>query len=125
MKSHVRTAIAFIAGILISGEEASSISDAHEEKRYHFSGQIEKKVIKLTDEEKKCSISGSGSNGNYVLYHFGERKFISLNIEKRTFNGLDHGSYTYFNGTVTNNKISFHDFGENEIYEFFLESVAR
>jgi len=120
MKAHLRTAIAFIAGILISGREAYSIHDLLQDKHFRFSGRIEENIVKIRDEDQKCSISGSGSNGNYVLYHFGERKFISLNIEKDSFDGLDHGSYAYFNGIVTNNKIKFHDFAENKKYEFLL-----
>lgn len=120
MKAHLRTAIAFIAGTIISGKEASSIADSLRDKRFRFSGQIEEGIIKLQDEDQKCTISGSGNNGNYVLYHFGERKFISLNIDKNSFNGLDHGSYTYFNGTVSKNRIKFHDFSENKKYEFLI-----
>lgn len=120
MKSHLRTAIAFIAGILISGKGAGSIYDPLQDKRFQFSGQIEGNIVRIYDEDKRCSISGSGSNGNYVLYHFGEQKFISLNIEKNSFNGLDHGSYTYFNGTARGMKVRFHDFAENEKYEFLL-----
>lgn len=120
MKAHLRAAIAFIAGILISGKEASSIHDPLQNRRFRFSGQIEENIVKIYDEDQNSAISGSGSNGNYVLYHFGERKFISLNIEKNSFNGLDHGSYTYFNGTVRGNKIKFHDFAENKKYEFLL-----
>ena len=120
MKAHLRTAIALIAGSLISGKGVSSINYPEGGECSKFSGRIEDNIIKVFDEDRDCSISGSGSNGNYVLYHFGERKFISLNIEKNSFNGLDHGSYTYFNGTVRENKVKFHDFSENKKYEFVL-----
>jgi hypothetical protein len=120
MKAHLRTVIAFIAGVLISGKEAWSINDPRGDNYSKFSGRIEENIVKIFDEDRKYSISGSGSNGNYVLYHFGERKFISLNIEKNSFNGLDHGSYTFFNGTVSKSKIRFHDFADNKKYEFIL-----
>ncbi len=120
MNTHLRTVIAFIAGILISGKETWSIKDPQCQKYSKFSGRIEENIVKIFDEDQKCSISGSGSNGNYVLYHFGDRKFISMNIEKTSFNGLDHGSYTFFNGTIRKNKVKFHDFADDKKYEFVL-----
>jgi hypothetical protein len=62
--------------------------------------------VAIYDHDQGCHISGSSTGLQYVLYHHGERRHISLTLEGSRFSGHDYGRSTRFRGWVGADSIS-------------------
>ena len=106
MEAHLRAALAYIAGRLVSGRNACAVYDRSRSKRIMMSGAADSRMIAIYDHDRGCHISGSGNGLQYSLYHHGERRPISFTLEGSAFSGHDYGRSTRFSGTVEGDSIS-------------------
>lgn len=106
MEAHLRAALAYIAGRLVSGKNACAVYDHSRSQRIMMGGEANSRVIAIYDHAQGCHISGNGSGSQYSLFHHGERRPISLTLQGSSFSGHAYGRSTRFRGTVEGNFIS-------------------
>jgi hypothetical protein len=116
MKEHVRTAIAYIAGKLISSSASSSIFNYSASRYTQFSGTVSPNNVSVYDYDKSCHISGTPQ----TLYHYGDSHYITLSISGSTFKGFDYGTSTHFSGNVNVRSISLFDYGEGKHFQYSI-----
>ncbi len=101
MKDYAMRAIIYIAGRLLLGINSAEVYDYNSGLYYKFSGDVTPNKISIYDYEQHCHISGSAKEGIFSLYHYGNKKPISLEIADDGFHGYDHDSAKYFSGAVS------------------------
>ena len=114
MKEHVRAAIAYVAGKLISGSESGSVFDYSTSRYTQFSGTVSAENVSIYDYGQSCYISGAPQS----LYHYGDGHYVSLTIEGQTFTGFDYGTSAHFSGNVSVRNISLFDYGEGKYFQY-------
>lgn len=120
MKKHTQRAVVYIAGKLISQSSSSSIYSFKDSKFFSIEGTVTKANISIYDYELKCYVSGNGSSNAFSLYHFGNKKFIDLQINGKEFSGYDYDSGKHFSGNVNGNAISLYDYEFSQFFDFTL-----
>ena len=116
MKSHVRRAIAYIAGRVISGNPSSSIYDYGTSQYTSMSGSVDESHVSVYDYDKSCHISGSLSS----LYHYGESQHVSLKLDGTKFSGYDYGTSSHFSGTVNGKSVSLYDYSCSSYFNYSI-----
>jgi len=117
MRDHTRRVIAYIVGRVVRRESLSSIYDQALSRHFAFGGELSEESVFIYDHEQKCHISGSGTEGRYSLYHFGNGKHISLKVSDDGFEGYDHDSGMRFSGSVKEKSISINDTEGPKIFD--------
>jgi hypothetical protein len=121
MHADTRYLVAYIAGRLASGKNASSVFDLEAGKHRMMTGTVTDSNINVYDFERNCHISGSGSATQWTLYDFGRAAHISLQMESKTrFKGYDYATGTFYTGTISSKNVSLYDFGSGKYYNFSL-----
>jgi len=120
MKNHARRVVAIISASIINKKQYSSVYDYKESKYYNISCEITSGNINSYDYELKCYITGSGNGSNISLYHYGNDKYIDLNINRAHFEGYDYDSSKHYSGDVNGDSISIYDY---ELQQYFNYSV--
>jgi hypothetical protein len=119
MKPHVRAAVAYVAGRVISGEQFSSIYDYAERRYRTIDGSVDVRSVNVYDYEQRKYFGGSGGNGSYSLYHYGDRHYDDLKVSGSEFEGYDYGSRKYFSGRVNGStSISVYDYEFGRYFEY-------
>ena len=118
MKPNPRACVAFIAGCLISGQNALSVYDNSRKKYLSISGRLQPESVNIYDHDQECHISGNGNSGNFSLYHHGDSHHISLWINGNRFNGYDHGTSSHFSGHVSGPLVKIYDHGEGSYFDY-------
>jgi hypothetical protein len=116
MTDATRRAVAYIAARMAGQRDAGSVYDFAANRRFLFSGQVEPGSVQVYDYASRCHISGSPSS----LYHFGNRRHLTLAVSGSSFNGYDFASRQHFSGTVSGSSVSVYDF---EVGRHFQYSV--
>ena len=120
MQTKLRTCIAFIAGRLITGLEATSIYDHGQSKSVRFEGPVSPAFIKVYDHDRECYTSGGGEACAYELFDFGYQHHIDLRTNGNTFEGYEDYTPSLFRGEVNGSEISFYDDNESKTFLFSL-----
>ncbi len=120
MDDHTKRAVAYIAGRLISKTNSSSLYDYKLSKYFTFSGEVLLKNISIYDYEFRCFIGGTGSVNSFSLYHYGNQKHLSLNLNGNQFSGYDYHKSSNFSGTVSGNSISLYDYESSQYFDYSL-----
>jgi hypothetical protein len=118
MKPSVRAAIAFIVGN-INGR-SNAVYDYSQGRYVQFSGRVTPSDVSIFDNDDRCHISGSGHNGEYRLFHYGNNSHIHLTISGNNFKGFDYGSNDHFSGTISNRSINLYDFGSGKYFSYMV-----
>jgi len=116
MKPHTRRAIAYIVGCLISRKKSGAIYDYASSQHYSFSLDLSVSGVSAYDYSERCYISG----GLTSLYHYGNRQYISIQINGNQFSGYDYDECCHFSGTVNNSSISLYDYGVSSYFNFLV-----
>jgi len=116
MKPHTRRAIAYIIGCLISRKKSSAIYDYASSQYYSFSFHSSDSGISAYDYSERCYISG----GFTSIYHYGNRQYISIQIDSNHFTGYDYDERCYFSGTIDGSNISLYDYGVASYFNFSI-----
>ena len=82
MDDTTRRAVAYIAGIAISGKRSSAVYDYTNSRHFIFSGSFSSSQVSAYDYDARCHVGGSKSSGSLALYHYGNRRHINLNIDR-------------------------------------------
>jgi len=106
MEAHLRAALAYIAGRLVSGKNSSAVYDHSRSRQILMNGTAKGRLVAIFDHDRRCHISGSGNGFQYSLYHHGENRLISLTLQGSVIGGHDYGRSASFTGTVEDNSIS-------------------
>ena len=120
MRPNVRACLACVAGRLISGRTASSVHDCSASRHIPISGDVDDCKVSVYDHERGCAFSGSGSSGDFSLYHYGDRHQVSLKIDGDQFTGYDYGSMCHFEGGVSGRSITLYDYGSGAYHSYSL-----
>ena len=86
---------------------------------FTFSGKVTESVVSAYDYTERCHISGSGRSGSFSLYHYGERKYIRLQVDGRKFRGYDFGS-GHFSGTVSGRSVTLFDYEHSTWHNYSI-----
>jgi hypothetical protein len=116
MKPHVRRAIAYILGCIISEKKSSAVYDYASSQYYNFSINLSTSGIAAYDYSTSSHISGSYSS----LFHYGECHHISFRIENNRFSGFEYGDSCHFSGSVNGNFVTLFDYGVSSYFNFSI-----
>jgi hypothetical protein len=120
MESHVRAAVAYVAGRLILGVPKTSIYDYSKSGHISIGGEVSSGRVKVRDYTNDFQFGGSGNGSSYALYHYGESCHVSLRIEGQAFKGFDYGTSSQFSGRVRGKLVSLYDYGAGADYSYSL-----
>jgi hypothetical protein len=121
MESDVRRVIAFIAGLIVSGSNASSLYDYGAGQFAQYSGNVSSTNVAVYDFSSRCHVSGSRSGNKVSLYHFGVNGHIDLTVEKSgSFSGYNYLTSSHFSGSVSGKDVSLYDYGTGTHYQYSL-----
>jgi hypothetical protein len=114
MDGHTRRAVAYIAGRLVRGSAAAAVYDYAEERHVNFTGEVSAQHVNVYDYEQRCNVSGAPSS----LYHYGNRRYIELNVAGMQFSGHDGASGRHFNGNVRGNGVTVYDYEQEQYFDY-------
>ena len=106
MKDHTRRAVAYIAARIVCRQSAGSLYDYQAARHFSFGGDVNPSSISVYDYEEQCHIGGSAAS----LYHYGNRKHLSLEVSGKDFSGYDYDTGKHFSGSVSGNAVSVYDY---------------
>jgi hypothetical protein len=106
MRPNTRACIAYIAGRLVTGRNASSVYDYSQSKHILVSGTVEESRIQIYDYDRGCHFSGNRNGEKFSLYDYGDSHFVDLSLDGAKFKGYDYGTSSHFSGEVKGNSIS-------------------
>ena len=109
-----RRAVAYIAGRLISGSNASSVYDYSTGRHTNFSGEVSRSRVSVFDYDRSASVSGSPPS----LFDYGNGAHIRLTTQGTAFKGFDYGSGDHFSGRVNGRSVSLFDYGASAHYNY-------
>jgi hypothetical protein len=116
VNAHVRRAVAYIAGRLVSGADSGAVYDYYEGRYVNFSGQVNAQNVNVYDYEQGSFVGGSPTS----LYHYGDGQFIQLNVNGTQFRGYDFGSGQHFTGNVNARNISIYDYEHGSHFNYSI-----
>ena len=114
MDDPTRRAIAYIAARLAGQRDSGSVYDHDARKHFHFSGQVEPGSVSIYDFSTRSHIGGSPSS----LYHFGNRRHMTLTVSGQTFQGFDFASGSHFSGTISGSSLTVFDHGSRRHHHY-------
>ena len=120
MKTELRAVMAYIAGVLISGDRAAFVFDYGVGGHRNFTGDLNDAHVSIYDHKQGCFVTGSGDGVHFSLYHYGHSHCIDLEIHDDRFTGFDYGSSSQFLGTVTKRTIVLFDQSENRHFNYSI-----
>lgn len=106
MEAHLRAALAYIAGRLVSRTKACGVYDHSRFRQVIMDGTVKGPMVAIYDHDQLCHISGSGNGLQYILFHHGKHRPVCLTLEGSGFCGHDYGRSTRFRGSVEGDFIS-------------------
>lgn len=116
MRPHVRRAIAFIAGRLITGKSSTGLFDYSEGRHVSFSGKVTKDIVSIYDYDRGTHVGGSLSN----LYFYGDGCGVQISIQGNRFNGFDFCDSGHFSGQVQGNTVWVYDYRSSINHTFLI-----
>lgn len=116
MKTHTRRSVAYIVGSVISKNKRNSVYDYSTSQYYSFSGNFDQNQISVYDHTESCHVSGSLPS----VYHYGNGKHISIQINEDRFTGYDYDESCHFSGSVNGNSVSIYDYGESSYFNYLI-----
>jgi hypothetical protein len=118
-----RTFVAYIAGLLISGEKRFALRDHDRKKVVFLDGLVENNEVKIYGHERNGYVSGLGEGGRYMLYQHGGEGTLTLAVDavERHFRGCDHRSGFHFFGNMTAAALSLFDYQDVQWHRYTLE----
>jgi hypothetical protein len=115
MRPHTRRAVAYIAGRLVSGREATAVYDYSERRYVHFSGEVSEDAANVYDYEERCHIGGSLPS----LFHYGNRRHIQCNRSgTQVIDGFDYDTNRHFNVNVSGQAVSVYDYEHGQYFNY-------
>ena len=126
MEIVTRTCVAYIAGLLISGEKRFALRDHDRKKVVFLDGLVDNNEVKIYSHERNGYVSGLGDSGRYMLYQHGGQGTLTLNVDvvERHFKGCDHRSGFHFFGNMADDGVSLFDYQDVKWHRFTLERSA-
>lgn len=119
MRDHTRRAVAFVTGTLMQDHPRGQLYDYDAHKYFIFSFNKAGDSLSIYDYSERCFIAGNrSSTDEYSLYHYGNRKFLTLKINNNRFDGYDYDSGKFFNGTVSGNAVSLYDYEHSKYFNY-------
>jgi hypothetical protein len=119
MKDYTRRAVAYIAGRVISNKDTQALYDENDSQYFNFSGEVGT-PLSIYDYAQKCFINGLKKENAFSLYHSGNRKHISFEVNDNQFTGYDYDSEKTFSGNVNENVIFIYDYENNKYFHYRL-----
>lgn len=116
MTDATRRGVAYIAGRLLAQRASTSVYDLAARKHFLFSGEVSPGNIAVYDYSNRCHISGTPGS----IYHFGNRRHLSIEVSGRSFSGYDFHSRKHFSGTVSGSTISIYDFERGRHFNYVV-----
>lgn len=95
-------------------ETPGSVYDHDARKHFHFSGQVEPGSVSIYDFSTRSHIGGSPTS----LYHFGNRRHMTLTVSGQTFQGFDFASGSHFSGTISGSSVTVFDYGSRRHHHY-------
>ena len=120
MKPNPRAVIAYIAGRLITGKQASSVYDYALSKFINVDGTVAVNNVDVYDYDQGCHVGGSGDGTTFDLYHYGDSHHLELTINRNEFEGYDYGESCHFSGEVSGDSVSLYDYGTSTYYNYSI-----
>lgn len=120
MKDSTRRAVAYLAGIALSGENSSAVFDYSNSRYFSFSSNFSSSQVSAYDHSERCHISGSKGSNSMALYHYGNQRHINLNITLGSFQGYDYDSGCHFSGTVNGRAVSLYDYERGGYFNYAI-----
>jgi hypothetical protein len=105
METHLRAALAYIAGRLISGKNSPGVYDYSRSTFVLINGVVKARLVAIYDHGQRCHISGGSDGLRYLLFHHGERRFLNLAVHGNDFIGHDYGRTSRIRGRVVDGSI--------------------
>ena len=116
MDPGTRACVAYVAGCIISGSDASHVYDNTRSTRVRVRGVIQGKAVEVFDYDRNCRFFGTLPK----LIDYGRNTHVSLEITGKQFSGYDEGSSHYFVGSVSGRSVILHDYGESRHFSYSL-----
>lgn len=115
MDQGARRAVAYIAGLAVSGRSSGAVYDYTGSGYFHFSGSVDASQAEVYDYDRSCHISGNLNS----LYDYGRSAHIELQLNGGgRFSGYDYGTSSHFSGQVSGQSISLFDYETSSHYNF-------
>lgn len=105
MEAHLRAALAYIAGRLISGKKSPGVYDHFRSTFVLINGVVKARLVAIYDHGQGCHISGGGDGLQYLLFHHGECRSLHLTVHGNDFIGHDYGRTSRIRGRVIDDSI--------------------
>lgn len=120
MKEHVRAAVAYLGGRLVSKRERSGIWDCFRQRAIPFRGSVTANSVDLYDYSTMSYLKGTGDGKEFWLYHYGQKNYVSLEINGMTFRGFDHASKRRYQAIMNGPLIALYDFEKQAYSNYFF-----
>jgi len=109
MKAPTRRAIAYIAGRLLTGRDASSVFDVETADMFMFSGTVSATDINVFDVDRGGFVIGSPTSGEFSLCDLDDSSFLTLRIGDGKVEGVDLESGAPYEATVQGDTVTLFD----------------
>jgi hypothetical protein len=116
VNAHVRRAVAYIAGRLVSGADSGAVYDYSEGRYVNFSGQVTPQNVNVYDYDEGNFVGGNPAS----LYHYGDGQYIQLNVNGPQFSGYDFGSGQHFSGNVNARNVTVYDYEHGNYFNYSI-----
>lgn len=116
MNAHVRRAVAYIAGRLVSGSDSGAVYDYSEGRYVNIGGQVTARNVNVYDYEQRCYVAGTPNS----LYHYGDGQFIQIDVNGPQFTGFDYGSGQHFSGSVQTRSVNLYDYEQGSYFNYSI-----
>ena len=116
MKPHVRRAIAFIAGRLITGRASSGIFDYTAGTHIPITGTVTETNISIYDHDQRAHVGGSLRN----IHFYGDGCAAQISIHGNNFDGYDFCGSGHFIGHAQGNVIWVYDYASSAYFSYII-----
>jgi hypothetical protein len=114
MNQETRRAVAYIAARLAGQRDSGVVYDYDARRHFNFSGHVEPGNIQVYDYSCRCHISGTQQS----LYHFGNRRHLTIDPRGANFTGYDYASRRFYSGHVAGALVSIYDHGTGRHHNY-------